>query len=185
MDQSKVARGERRRVVTGIPGKTGIVYTLDRRTGEFLWATPTVKQTVVASIDGSTGKVEMNPANVFTRDDQDVDLCPAFTGGKNWMPGAYSPKTGLMYMPLANLCSTVKSAGPKNGEGQLGMRIDYTAYLPPGETQLGEVRAISASTGQTAWTYRQRLGTMAIVATGGGLVLGGDVGAVCHAAARR
>ena len=35
--------GERRKVVTGIPGKTGIVYTLDRQTGEFLWATPTIR----------------------------------------------------------------------------------------------------------------------------------------------
>ncbi len=32
--------GERRKVVTGIPGKTGVVYTLDRATGEFLWAGP-------------------------------------------------------------------------------------------------------------------------------------------------
>jgi alcohol dehydrogenase (cytochrome c) len=79
-----------------------------------------------------------------------------------------------MYMPLENLCSTVKSAGPKNGEGQLGMRIDYTAHLPPGETHVGEVRAISASTGATAWTHRQRAGTMALVATGGGLVFSGD-----------
>src|SRR6187200_2374908 len=30
--------GETRRVITGIPGKTGVVYTLDRQTGEFLWA---------------------------------------------------------------------------------------------------------------------------------------------------
>ena len=29
--------GEERKVVTGIPGKTGVVYTLDRATGEFLW----------------------------------------------------------------------------------------------------------------------------------------------------
>ena len=29
--------GERCRVVTGIPGKTGVVYTLDRETGEVLW----------------------------------------------------------------------------------------------------------------------------------------------------
>jgi PQQ-dependent dehydrogenase (methanol/ethanol family) len=169
-----VKPGEVRKVLTGIPGKTGIVYTLDRRTGEFLWAEPTVKQTVVSSIDGATGKVRMNPADVFTHDDQDIDLCPAFTGGKNWMPGAYSPKTGLMYMPLENLCSTVKSAGPKNGEGQLGMRIDYKAYLPPGETHVGEVRAISVSTGKTAWKHEQRAGTMAVVSTGGGLVFNGD-----------
>jgi len=38
----KVRPGERRKVVTGIPGKTGVVYTLDRATGEFLWARPTV-----------------------------------------------------------------------------------------------------------------------------------------------
>ena len=30
-----IQTGERRQVVTGIPGKTGIVYTLDRKTGEF------------------------------------------------------------------------------------------------------------------------------------------------------
>ena len=35
--------GETRKVITGIPGKTGIVYTLDRATCEFLWATPTVE----------------------------------------------------------------------------------------------------------------------------------------------
>ena len=49
----RVRSGERRKVVTGIPGKTGIVYTLDRATGEFLWARPTVQQNVLASIDGA------------------------------------------------------------------------------------------------------------------------------------
>ena len=41
----RVRSGERRKVVTGVPGKTGIVYTLDRATGEFLWARPTVSRT--------------------------------------------------------------------------------------------------------------------------------------------
>jgi alcohol dehydrogenase (cytochrome c) len=168
-----VRAGETRKVLTGIPGKTGIVYTLDRKTGEFLWAEPTVKQTVVKSIDGKTGKVTMNPDTVFTHDDQTVDLCPAFTGGKNWMSGAYSPETGLMYMPLQNLCSDVTSK--PEGKGQLGMRIDYTAKLAPGETNVGTVRAISVKTGATAWKYDQRAGVMALVATGGGLVFGGDV----------
>ena len=43
VDQSAAcSSGERRKVITGIPGKTGVVYTLDRATGEFLWARPTV-----------------------------------------------------------------------------------------------------------------------------------------------
>jgi len=58
--------GERRKVITGIPGKTGIVYTLDRQTGEFLWARPTVRQNVVAKIDGATGKVTVNPESTFS-----------------------------------------------------------------------------------------------------------------------
>ncbi len=166
--------GETRRIMTGIPGKTGIVYTLDRATGEFLWAEPTVTQTVVSSIDGATGRVTMNPDTVFTHDDQRIELCPAFTGGKNWMPGSYSPETGLMYMPLENLCSTVTSAGPETGPGQLGMAIDYTAHSPPGDSDVGKVHAISVSTGETAWIHSQRAGTMALVATGGGLVFVGD-----------
>ena len=176
-----VRAGEVRKVLTGIPGKTGIVYTLDRHTGEFLWAEPTVKQTVVSSIDGATGKVHMNPATVFTHDDQAIDLCPAFTGGKNWMPGAYSPQTGLMYMPLENLCSVVTSAGPQSGKGQLGMKIDYTAKLAPGETNVGRVQAISVKTGATAWSYNQPAGMMALVATGGALVFAGDVAGVFRA----
>ena len=164
---------ERRRVLTGIPGKTGIVYTLDRKTGEFLWATPTVRQNVVQSIDGATGAVTDNPATVFTGPGQTRDVCPSFAGGKNWPEGAYSPRTGLMYMPLENLCSVVTSAGGRV-TGQLGMGIDYVASLAPGTTDVGTVHAISVSSGKTAWRYDQRAGMMALMATAGNLVFGGD-----------
>ena len=59
--------GERRKVITGIPGKTGIVYTLDRQTGEFLWARPTVFQNVVKNIDGATGKVDRTIRSACSR----------------------------------------------------------------------------------------------------------------------
>jgi PQQ-dependent dehydrogenase (methanol/ethanol family) len=169
----KIRPGERRQVLTGIPGKTGVIYTLDRKTGEFLWATPTVRQNVVQSIDGATGEVTMNPATVFTGPDQAKDVCPSFAGGKNWPEGAYSPRTGLMYMPLQNLCSIVTSEGPKT-MGQIGMGINYTAFLPSGETNVGTIRAISASTGRTAWKFDQRAGMMSLMATAGGLVFAGD-----------
>jgi alcohol dehydrogenase (cytochrome c) len=169
----RIKPGERRQVLTGIPGKTGIVYTLDRKTGEFLWATPTVRQNVVQSIDGATGAPHMNPATIFTGPDQSRDVCPSFAGGKNWPEGAYSPRTGLMYMPLQNICSVVTSEGPKT-KGQIGMGINYVAVMPPGVTDVGTVRAISASTGRTAWKYDQRAGMMSLMATAGGLVFAGD-----------
>ena len=40
--------GEVRKVVTGVPGKTGLVYTVDRETGQFLWARETIEQNVIA-----------------------------------------------------------------------------------------------------------------------------------------
>jgi glucose dehydrogenase len=68
--------GEVRQVMTGIPGKTGVVYTLDRATGEFLWATPTVAQNVISSIDGATGAVSENSEVVFSGLGQEVFTCP-------------------------------------------------------------------------------------------------------------
>ena len=62
----RIQPGDVRRVVTGIPGKTGVVYTLDRATGEFLWATPTITQNVIADIDGATGAVTESAELVFS-----------------------------------------------------------------------------------------------------------------------
>ena len=169
----KIVPGKVYKVLTGIPGKTGIVYTLDRTNGQFLWATPTVAQNVVQSIDGKTGKVTGNPATVFTGPGQTVHVCPAFTGGKNWPEGAYSPRTGLMYMPLQNICSDVTSESATI-KGEIGMGITYTAKMAPGTTDVGTIRAISVKTGDTAWKYDQRAGVMALMATGGDLVFAGD-----------
>src|SRR6185369_1150746 len=72
----KVKPGERRKVITGIPGKTGVVYTLDRRTGEFLWARPTVFQHVIKTINPTTGEVIVNEEALFSRINQTVVVCP-------------------------------------------------------------------------------------------------------------
>ena len=162
--------GEMRKVVTGIPGKTGVVYTLDRETGEFLWATPTVAQNVVSHIDGATGAVSENAELVFSREREEVLVCPSFvSGGKDWEAGAYSPLTGLMYFPLRNMCAQLMA----DTEAPLYALLKRDR-IAPGTDQVGTVRAISAETGETVWTYEQRAGTTSLVATGGGLVFGGD-----------
>src|SRR3970040_721922 len=100
----RLRSGEMRRVVTGIPGKTGVVYTLDRLTGECLWARPTVMQNVIAAIDGATGRAEIAAEALFTGPGETVFVCPSSNGGKNWPAGAYSPRTGTMDFPMANNC---------------------------------------------------------------------------------
>ena len=161
--------GERRRVVTGIPGKTGIVFTLDRETGEFLWATQTISQNVVNGIDGATGEVATNSEVVFSAVGQEAMICPSFFGGKNWDPGAYSPRTNLMYFPLRNTCARMQTTADDSI-----YRLAVRNQMTPDTEELGMVRAISAETGATMWTRDQRAATLAVVATGGGLVFGGD-----------
>ncbi len=168
----RVQPGETRRVMTGIPGKTGVVYTLDRETGEFLWAKPTITQNVISHIDGASGAVTENPELIFTGAGQQVLTCPHASGGKDWEAGAYSPLTNTMYMPLRNVCAQMIAEGP---ESTSIYAINWRPEIAPGTDQVGAVWAISAETGETAWVHEQRAATMSLVTTGGGLVFGGDV----------
>ncbi len=164
--------GEVRKVITGIPGKTGVVYTLDRETGEFLWATPTITQNVITAIDGATGAVTENSELVFTGAGQEVLTCPHATGGKDWEAGAYSPLTNTMYYPLRNVCAQMMAEGP---DSTSVYALAWRGQIAPGTDQVGTVQAISAETGEIVWVHEQRAATMSLVATGGGLVFGGDV----------
>ena len=169
----KVRAGERRKVVTGIPGKTGVVYTLDRQTGEFLWARPTVAQNVISNIDPSTGKVIVNPEVVFTKLNDERFVCPGSNGGKNWPAGAYSPLTNVMYMPLQNLCMTATTTTDQRDPSKV-YGINMKSEFAIGADKVGTVWAIAADTGKTLWKHEQRAGTLSLVTTGGGLVFGGD-----------
>ncbi|MDX1647409.1 MAG: PQQ-binding-like beta-propeller repeat protein [Longimicrobiales bacterium] len=165
--------GERRRVMTGIPGKTGVVYTLDRETGEFLWARPTVTQNVITDIDGASGQVTVNPETRFTAVNQRRLVCPGSGGGKNWPAGAYSPRTGLMYFPLQQACQSVTSTleEPSPDRSLYGIRRERED--PPGGRR-GTVHAISVETGRTSWEFEEEARTFSLVATAGGLLFGGD-----------
>ncbi len=166
--------GDVRQVVTGIPGKTGVVYTLDRATGEFLWATPTITQNVIADIDGATGAVTESAELVFTSRGQQVLACPTYNGGKDWEAGAYSPLTNLMYFPLRNTCARMMVVESAETLALELYSLAVRNEIAPGTDQVGAVHAISAETGVTAWRYDQRAATTSLVATGGGLVFGGD-----------
>ena len=169
----RVRAGDVRKVVTGIPGKTGVVYTLDRATGEFLWATPTVAQNVISDINGETGVVTENSEAVFTALGQQVLACPNMHGGKDWEAGAYSPLTNTMYFPLRNMCQRLLATTAEDASHRI-YALAVRHELAPGTDQLGTVHAISAETGKTKWLHEQRAATLSLVATGGGLVFGGD-----------
>jgi len=171
----RLTAGEQRKVMTGIPGKTGLIYTLDRETGEFLWARPTIEQNVIRSIDGATGAVTINPDTLFTGADQARFICPTTNGGKNWPAGSYSPRTGLMYFPMANTCMTTTSIAEK-ATPEMVYAINNESVITPGTDKVGTIQAFSVETGEMAWRYDQRTGVTALVATAGDVLFGGDVG---------
>jgi alcohol dehydrogenase (cytochrome c) len=170
----RVRAGETYKVITGIPGKTGLVYTLDRETGQFLWARETIMQNVINDINTESGAAAVNPDKVFSRVGQELLICPSTSGGKNYPAGTYSPMTGLMYFPLQNTCmmSTSTSAVPNPDELY---SINNRGQITPGVENVGTIEAISVETGRTAWKLEQRAGTLSLMSTGGGLVFGGDV----------
>jgi len=162
------------KVLTGVPGKTGIVYTLDRTNGQFLWARPTVYQNVVEKIDGKTGKVTVNPATTFDKVGETKEVCPSATGGANYQAPAYSPLTQTMYFPAQNTCANVTPVEPKWGDN-LTYSFASRQFLSPGaNNDVGVIHAVDAVTGKSEWTYSQRAGMQSLLTTGGGLLFAGD-----------
>ena len=96
-------KGSRRKVLVH-PDRNGYVYVLDRATGEVVSADPFVKVTTSTGIDPKTGRPILNPATEPKVGQVVRDVCPASPGGKDWQPSAWSPRTGLLYMPHQNLC---------------------------------------------------------------------------------
>jgi PQQ-dependent dehydrogenase (methanol/ethanol family) len=172
-----VTPGERRRVVTGIPGKTGIVYTLDRETGEFLWARETLHQNVVTSID-SKGGVHINE-DLVVGPFEEILVCPSLGGGKNWPAGSYSPLTGLMYQPQQNMC-VLQTGNTETPEAEDGYATSWIVVPDPAVTgdpyPVGRIDAIDVSTGRQAWRHEQRAAVIGTsVSTAGGLLFVGDI----------
>ncbi|MGH9255243.1 MAG: pyrroloquinoline quinone-dependent dehydrogenase [Vicinamibacterales bacterium] len=175
----KVRSGETRKVITGIPGKTGVIWTLDARTGEFLWARPTIYQNIMTGVDVQTGRPIINEDSTPQSVAKPSFACPHALGGKNQPSGAYSPDTGAIYMPMNNTCMdismSVEKATPAAGYG-MTTKVRHVPGTDPATAPVGRLQAVSVSTGKTLWTYQQRAPIYgSVLATRGNLIFSGDV----------
>ncbi len=171
--------GTRRKVITGVPGKTGLIWTLDAATGKFLWARPTVYQNIMTGLDLRTGRPIIDESTTPQSVENAAFACPHLLGGKNQPSGAYSPDTNAMYMPLNNACMdiamSVEEAGPSDGY-DVRVAVRHLPGVDPDTADLGRLEATSASSGETLWTYEQRAPIYgSVLTTGGNLLFSGDV----------
>jgi len=111
-------KGQTRKVLLRAE-RNGFFYVMDRGTGEVLSAEPFVYSNVVKKIDLKTGRPieDKSKAPGFGRVARNI--CPAVPGGKGWGPMAYSPKSGLVYIPATNLCNDIE-----------GVEANYIAGTP-------------------------------------------------------
>jgi alcohol dehydrogenase (cytochrome c) len=78
-----------------------------------------------------------------------------------------------MFIPMQNMCARVLATDTDPERLEL-YQLAARFQLAPGKEDRGSVWAISAETGEAIWLHEQPAGTQAVVATGGGLVFGGD-----------
>jgi alcohol dehydrogenase (cytochrome c) len=158
-------------------GKPGIIWALDRRTGELLWTRETVYQNVIKSIDPQTGKVMLNESLIPKRLDEEYFVCPSNYGGKLWMATAYNPISKTLFLPLNNLCMDYKAVEQETLEGEDYGRGRMTfRHAPNSNEMIGRVDAVDLEKRETIWTHQRRpYWSSSLVATAGGVVFGGDV----------
>ena len=60
------------------------------------------------------------------------DICPAAPGVKDWQPSAFSPRTGLLYIPHQNLCMDVEGVEANYIAGTPYVGMNVKMYAGPG-----------------------------------------------------
>jgi PQQ-dependent dehydrogenase (methanol/ethanol family) len=107
--------GETRKVLLHAP-KSGFFYVLDRATGELISAEPFAPVTWASAIDKETGRPVEHPDARYSRTGKPWRGTPGPQGAHNWNPMAFSPDTGLVYIPVNVLVATYVQAetfGPR------------------------------------------------------------------------
>ena len=84
-------------------GKLGILWEIDRATGQFVAAHDLGYQTLV-DIDPVSGRTTYRPG-MIPKPGEELEFCPDFQGIRNWRASAYHPGTGALYIPIpSDLC---------------------------------------------------------------------------------
>jgi glucose dehydrogenase len=112
--------------------RNGYVYVLDRTTGEVLSATPFVRITASKGVDLKTGRIIPNKEKAPQIGKVIRDVAPASPGAKDWQPCAWSPRTGLLYIPHQNLAMDYEGVEASYIEGTPYLGVNVKMYADGG-----------------------------------------------------
>lgn len=174
--------GQTRKVLMQAP-KNGFFYVLDRATGEFISGDPFVKVTWASRIDAKTGRPVEMPGARYYRDGA-AFVSPSSGGAHNWPPMAFSPDTGLVYIPAQDMGLPFEADAdpdPKAGVYNTGTSMKGGSAMPPADlknifaSMKGYLIAWDPRASKIAWRREMEAPfNGGILATAGGLIFEGN-----------
>jgi lanthanide-dependent methanol dehydrogenase len=172
--------------------RNGFAYTLDRVTGELLVAEkydPAVNW--ATHVDLKTGLPQRVDKYSTEKNGEDVNtegICPSALGSKDQQPVAYSPRTGLFYIPGNHVCMNYEPvSGGEYVAGQPYVNAVLTMYPAgkvcpdcpnnnPEDNNLGVFTAWDAGEGKEVWHIPERFSVWSgVLATAGDVVFYGTL----------
>ncbi|MGE3293968.1 MAG: PQQ-dependent dehydrogenase, methanol/ethanol family [Geminicoccaceae bacterium] len=158
--------------------RNGFLYVLDRETGEFIYATPTIPGiNWTDGLDPATGRPKVNEAMRPKSGGEKVEpIVPGLEGGTNWFPIAANPETGIVYLNTNDWAMSLKAWKPEDvtyEAGQVYMGVDYQMYRHKEHT--GFLKAFDVANKKWLWELPSALPMFAgVLATKSGLLFTGD-----------
>ena len=125
---------------------------MDRETGELLVAEkydPAVNW--ATHVDMETGRPQVVSRYSTQANGEDVNttnICPAALGTKDQQPAAFSPKTGLFYVPTNHVCMDYEPFKVSYTAGQPYVGATVAMYPAPGGTRPRQLHRLGRERGQ-------------------------------------
>ncbi len=152
--------------------RNGFYYTLDRTTGKVIVAKPFVTTTWAREIDPQ-GRPMLQPGH--TPDEKGEVTCPDLTGGTNFWPPSYDPRTRMFFVNAREACATFFSYKPEYIPGQRFTGGAQQLVNTRDSQPWGAFRALDPTTGERKWEFVMPTPSRAgILTTASNLLFSGD-----------
>jgi PQQ-dependent dehydrogenase (methanol/ethanol family) len=170
--------GQPRKVILH-PERNGFVYVMDRATGEVLSADPFVRNTAAKGVDPASGRLILNKEKEPKMGRVVRDVTPVHAGAKDWCPGAFSPKTGLLYLPHMTMAMDWEGveANYIAGTPYVGANTRmYADPVDPGDGSRGRLTAWDPVQRKRVWKIDEKFPCWSgVCATAGGVIFYGTM----------